>query len=69
MLAASAAGGTAASPAAGRLAAIAEGKTVPTETHAAVAKEEPVLQVDNFNLWYGAKQALHTSRWRFRATR
>ncbi len=44
---------------AGRLVAIMEGKTVPTETHAAVAKEEPVLEVGNFNLWYGAKQALH----------
>jgi phosphate transport system ATP-binding protein len=42
-----------------RLVAVAEGKTVPTETHAAVAKEEPVLQVTNFNLWYGVKQALH----------
>ena len=46
------------SHAAGRLAAIAEGKNVPTETHAAVAKERPVLEVDNFNLWYGTKQAL-----------
>ena len=42
----------------GRLAVIAEGKTVPTETHAAVAKERSVLQVDDFNLWYGTKQAL-----------
>ena len=45
--------------AAGRLAAISQGQTVPTETHAAVAKEEPVLKIDDFNLWYGAKQALH----------
>jgi phosphate transport system ATP-binding protein len=43
----------------GRLLAIAEGKDVPTETHAAVAKEEAVLQIENFNLWYGVKQALH----------
>src|SRR4051812_41969167 len=43
----------------GRLLAIAEGKPVPTETHAAVAKEEAVLKIENFNLWYGAKQALH----------
>ncbi len=43
----------------GRLAAIARGEVVPTVTHAAVAKEEPVLEVKDFNLWYGAKQALH----------
>ena len=46
-------------PSSSRLTAVAEGKTVPTETHAAVSKEEPVLTIDNFNLWYGAKQALH----------
>jgi phosphate transport system ATP-binding protein len=43
----------------GRLAAIAQGQSVPTETHAAVAKEEPVLEIGQFNLWYGARQALH----------
>src|ERR1700738_4541442 len=43
----------------GRLAAIARGEDVPTETHPAVAKEEPVLDVVGFNLWYGHKQALH----------
>jgi phosphate transport system ATP-binding protein len=43
----------------GRLRAIAEGRTVPTEVHVAVAKEEAVLEIDDFNLWYGAKQALH----------
>jgi phosphate transport system ATP-binding protein len=43
----------------GRLAAIAQGQSVPTETHAAVSKEEPVLEVAGFNLWYGQKQALH----------
>ncbi len=42
----------------GRLAAIARGEPVDTVTHAAVAKEDPVLQVQNFNLWYGSKQAL-----------
>src|SRR5262245_20115686 len=42
-----------------RLLAVAQGLTVPTETHASVAKEEPVLQIDKFNLWYGPKQALH----------
>src|ERR1700722_11550000 len=42
----------------GRLAAIIRGETVPTETHPAVAKEEAVLSVQDFNLWYGPKQAL-----------
>src|SRR4029079_12968258 len=46
-------------PSSSRLTAVAEGKPVPPETHAAVSKEDPVLTVDNFNLWYGAKQALH----------
>jgi len=43
----------------GRLAAIGRGETVPTDTHAALAKEEPVVEISNFNLWYGTKQALH----------
>ena len=42
----------------GRLAAIARGESVPTETHPAVAKEEAVVEVVQFNLWYGQKQAL-----------
>ena len=42
----------------GRLDAIARGEPVQTETHAAVAAEEPVLEVDDFCLWYAAKQAL-----------
>ncbi len=46
-------------PAAGRLLAIVDGQSVPTETHSAVKKEEPVLDVQDFNLWYGTKQALH----------
>jgi phosphate transport system ATP-binding protein len=46
--------------ASGRLAGIAAGQTVPTETHAAVAKEDPVLMIDRFSLWYGPKQALHS---------
>jgi len=41
-----------------RLAAIIEGRSVPTETHAALRRERPVLEVDGFKLWYGAKQAL-----------
>lgn len=43
----------------GRLLAIARGETVPTETHPAVGQEDAVLEIENFNLWYGAKQALH----------
>ncbi|MEX2120312.1 MAG: phosphate ABC transporter ATP-binding protein PstB [Pirellulales bacterium] len=43
---------------AGRLEAIARGEPVQTETHPAVAAEEPVLEVDDFCLWYAAKQAL-----------
>ncbi len=42
-----------------RLEAIARGDLVPTETHAQVAKEHAVLEVDDFQLWYGAKKALH----------
>ncbi len=42
----------------GRLAAIARGESAPSEVHEDVAKEEAVLEIDNFNLWYGAKQAL-----------
>jgi phosphate transport system ATP-binding protein len=42
----------------GRLAAIQRGETLPTETHEALVKETPVLEIDDFNLWYGPKQAL-----------
>jgi phosphate transport system ATP-binding protein len=42
-----------------RLEAIARGDLIPTETHAQVAKEHAVLEVDDFQLWYGAKKALH----------
>jgi len=41
-----------------RLAATVRGESVPTETHGAVGKEVPVLEIDRFCLWYGAKQAL-----------
>jgi phosphate transport system ATP-binding protein len=43
----------------GRLLAIARGETIATETHAALVKEQPVLEIDRFNLWYGQKQALY----------
>jgi len=41
-----------------RLEAILRGESVPTETHAAVAKEDPVVETERFSLWYGQKQAL-----------
>jgi phosphate transport system ATP-binding protein len=43
----------------GRLAAIARGERVPSEIHPSLRSEQPVLEVDNFCLWYGAKKALH----------
>jgi phosphate transport system ATP-binding protein len=45
-------------PADDRLAAIARGENVPPEVHDSVEREEAILEVDRFNLWYGAKQAL-----------
>ncbi len=42
-----------------RLAAIARGEKVVTETHDAVVKETPVLETDEFNFWYGSTRALH----------
>ncbi|NOU36099.1 MAG: phosphate ABC transporter ATP-binding protein [Kiritimatiellaceae bacterium] len=41
-----------------RLAEIAAGKTFPTETHDVLKNETALLEVSNFNLSYGAKQAL-----------
>jgi phosphate transport system ATP-binding protein len=43
-----------------RLAAIARGEPVTTVLHPVVAKQEPVLELQGFSLWYGAKQALHS---------
>src|SRR4051812_45766927 len=40
------------------LTAIAHGHTVQTRTHKEVAKEDPVLRIRDFSLWYGTKQAL-----------
>ena len=42
----------------GRLAAIARGERIDAEVHKAVHREQHVLQVESFNLWYGAKRAL-----------
>jgi phosphate transport system ATP-binding protein len=41
-----------------RLQRISRGERVPSVTHAAVGKEEHVLTIEGFNLWYGPKQAL-----------
>ena len=41
-----------------RLAAIAGGETFPTETHPEIREETPALQVRDFCLYYGEKQAL-----------
>jgi phosphate transport system ATP-binding protein len=42
-----------------RLQAIAAGETVETVVHDAIYRDEAVLAVEDFNLWYGEKQALH----------
>jgi phosphate transport system ATP-binding protein len=42
----------------GRLQAISRGDKIQTEIHPALAHEEPVLVIDQFCLWYGAKQAI-----------
>jgi len=38
--------------------AITGGQAFPTDTHGALASEEPVVEMADFRLWYGAKQAL-----------
>jgi phosphate transport system ATP-binding protein len=42
----------------GRLLAIGRGEPIQTEIHAALASEEPVINIQHFSLWYGQKQAL-----------
>ncbi len=42
----------------GRLAAIQRGETVICEVHDAVTREQSVLEIDDFCLYYGPKQAL-----------
>jgi phosphate transport system ATP-binding protein len=51
---------SAADPPPDRLVAVAAGHDVPAVLHDRVLEENPVLEVDRFNLWYGAKQALHS---------
>ena len=43
---------------------IARGELVPTEVHDEINHEEIVLDIRDFNLWYGAKQALHDNNLR-----
>jgi hypothetical protein len=43
---------------AGRLEAISRGDTVAAEIHATIAAEAAVLEIVDFDIWYGAKQAL-----------
>ncbi len=45
-------------PQADRLAAIAAGQVVPAEIHPEVAAAAAILDIQNFNLWYGSKQVL-----------
>ncbi len=45
-------------PAGSRLDAIARGETVEPVIHPGVLADPAVLQIERFNLWYGAKQAL-----------
>jgi len=47
------------STAGSRLEAIAGGEKVTSEVHPELAREDNVLEVDGFNLWYGKAQALH----------
>jgi len=42
-----------------RLEAIAAGRVVKTETHAELADQPAVIEIDRFRLWYGQAQALH----------
>ena len=52
-------------PAGSRLEAIAKGATFEPVIHKAVLAEEPIVEVENFNLWYGPKQALFNINMRF----
>src|SRR5207253_158583 len=42
----------------GRLQAISRGESVSTAVHAELGREDMVLKIDQFSLWYGLKQAL-----------
>ncbi len=51
-------------PVGGVFEAISRGERFETATHDSVGQEEPVLEVREFNLWYGEKQALHDNNLR-----
>ncbi len=42
-----------------RLKAIAEGEEIESAIHADVRREDLILDIKEFSLWYGRKQALH----------
>jgi len=44
----------------GRLEAVAAGEQVESETHESLAREQHVLDVKDFQLWYGKAKALHS---------
>ncbi|MFW7379759.1 MAG: phosphate ABC transporter ATP-binding protein PstB [Oligoflexus sp.] len=46
-------------PKANRLESIAAGREIQSRVHKAVLSPEPVLEINNFNLWYGEAQALY----------
>ncbi len=48
-----------------RLEAIAKGATFDSVIHKAVLAEDPIVEVQDFNLWYGPKQALFNVNMRF----
>jgi phosphate transport system ATP-binding protein len=51
--------GTSSDPRKGRVQAIARGEKIESYIHPDVGREEPVLNVEDFCLWYGPKKALH----------
>jgi phosphate transport system ATP-binding protein len=55
----SVAGATRPRKASERLASFEQGAVVKSEIHPELAREEAVLDIKNFNLWYGEAQALH----------
>jgi phosphate transport system ATP-binding protein len=42
-----------------RIQAILNGETIETTVHPELAREDIVLKIEHYNLWYGPKQALH----------
>jgi phosphate transport system ATP-binding protein len=44
-----------------RLARIAAGEVVPADVHEEIRREDHVLEIRDFNLWYGEKQALYSN--------